>query len=159
RTLLFRSRPSLEEAISGEDVLSRLAELRARAAAGELDADGPVVSIEPEGFIDIESEVYILPILDWASIRLPTPLPGKLLKVASLSQAEAAGKTQPRSREELLRDYKVGLMFVIDTTKSMGPYIEEVRDAVAALKERLSSHEEAERFRFGLVGFRDNTRL
>src|SRR5690606_36085580 len=86
-------------------------------------------------------------------------MPAKLLKVASLSQGEAAGKAAPRSREDLLRDYKVGLVFVIDTTRSMGPYIEEVRNAVAALKERLSSHEEAERFRFGLIGFRDNTRL
>lgn len=159
RALLFRSRPSFEEAITGEDVLSRLADLRSRAAAGELDADGPVVSIEPEEFIDIEREFYILPILEWASIRLPTRMPAKLLKVASLSQAESAGKGLPRSREELLRDYEVGIVFVIDTTKSMAPYIEQVRDAVAALKERLSSHEEAERFRFGLVGFRDNTQL
>ncbi len=158
RALLFRSPESMQEALSGEDVLSYLAHLREQASEGTLDADSPVISIEPAEFVDIETNFYTLPIIQFSDIRLPNHMPAKLLKVASLSEREVP-KTPPPSREELLRDYKVGVVFVIDTTKSMAAYIEEVRDAVAALKERLSSYEEAERIRFGLIGFRDNTTL
>lgn len=159
RALIFRSREALEDALSGEDVVAHLSHLREQARDGNVPVDGAVVSIEPENFIDIENNFYVLPILEASSVRLPTRMPARLLKIASLSQTEGADKPPVSNSEDLLRDYKVGLVFAIDTTRSMRPYIDEVRNAVSELKDRLASHPESERFRFGLFGFRDNVDL
>ena len=63
------------------------------------------------------------------------------------------------SREDALRDFRIGVTFVIDTTRSMQPYVEQVRQVMTRLQDRIGNNPEAERFRFGLVGFRDNIDL
>lgn len=52
---------------------------------------------------------------------------------------------------------KTGIAFVIDTTSSMGPYIESLRDVVTRLNEVLSTNGVLQDTAFALIGFRDNT--
>lgn len=159
RALIFKTRDDLIETLSHEDVQARLDTLREEAIAGSLPESSPILSIEPADYIDIEQEFYVLPILEGRRIILPSKIPANLLKIASLPKNAPRRAPAPMNREELLRDYKVGITFVIDTTRSMGPYIDETRKAVQSLKDQLLSGPEADRFRFGLVGFRDNTAL
>jgi len=55
------------------------------------------------------------------------------------------------------RAFKVGVAFVIDTTRSMGPCIDLARDFVRGISSGLAAHGLQDRFDFALVGFRDNT--
>jgi len=159
RALLFSSKEALEETLSGEDVVARLDQLRRDAIAGQTSEISPVVSIEPAEHIDIEREFYILPILESQNIRLPNRLPSNLLRVASVSQRASGSAESEMSREDALRDFRIGVTFVIDTTRSMQPYVEQVRQVMTRLQDRIGNNPEAERFRFGLVGFRDNIDL
>lgn len=156
RALVFKTKDALTETLGQEDVTARLERLRQEAEADELPADSPIVSIEPAEYVDIENEFYILPILDSDQIRLPNRMPAKLLQIASVPQRTDGTDTSGMSREEALRNFKVGVTFVIDTTRSMKPYIDEVRAAMSQFRDRIAGSPEGDRFRFGLVGFRDN---
>jgi hypothetical protein len=118
-----------------------------------------VVSIEPETYVDIQEQFYILPILEHEVTFNPLNYEElKLLEVASIPESFAPTE-EPPSREEILRDFKVGVMFVIDSTISMGPYIEQTRAAVEDLYRRIAGSEIGERVSFGLIAFRDRTDL
>ena len=129
-----------------------------KAVAGKLPPDSPVVSIEPETFIDINKQFYLLPIMEHQRRRLPGRLTGKVLKVASVP-LDVNPLSDTKSRDDVLRDFNVGIVFVIDTTTSMGPFIDRTRKAVESLYQRIAKSDISERVSFGLVGFRDNTKL
>ncbi|WP_371344797.1 vWA domain-containing protein [Ancylobacter sp. IITR112] len=158
RTLIFKSRTDLESTLSSEDVTARIDRLRREAVMQRLPADSPVISIEPAEFVDIEREFYILPILEAQRVRLPSNGPAKLLRIASVAE-RAESTPAPASQEDALKNFRIGVTFVIDTTQSMQPYIDEVRRVIARLRDRIAGSPQADRFRFGLVAFRDSTRL
>lgn len=155
RALIFKSREELEATLSQEDVASRLDQLRSDAVSGTSQPQSPVISIEPAEHIDIENEFYVLPILESESVRLPTNIRAQLLRIASVPK-QRGQLTSPPNPEDALRDFRVGITFVIDTTKSMQPYIDEVRKAIEQLRDSIAGSPQADRFRFGLVAYRDN---
>lgn len=57
------------------------------------------------------------------------------------------------------RPFKAGVVFVVDTTTSMEPYIERTREAVRRIHTRLANSENGENMCFGIVGFRDNVEV
>lgn len=157
RTLIFKSKPDLEATFRSEDLGPRLDRMRREAATGTLPANSPIISIEPAEYVDIERQFYILPILEAQRIRLPSNPSAKLLRIASVSEREQAPPPAVE-REEALRNFRIGVTFVIDTTQSMQKYIDEVRNAVRRLRDSIAGTPEADRFRFGLVAFRNSTR-
>lgn len=159
RALIFKTKEALTQTLGQEDVSSRLARLREDAAAENLPPDSPLVSIEPSEHVDIEQEFYVLPILDYDQIRLPNRMPAKLLEIASVPKQAPSTPAPGVSRDEALQNFKVGVTFVIDTTKSMNPYIDQVRAAITQFRDRIAGSPEGDRFRFGLVGFRDSIEL
>ena len=158
RVLLFRDRASLQAVIddkSGE----RYRRLYAAAVAGKLGPNAPVVAIQPARYVDILKEFYLVPIhraedtwlgseqarmLEISSVPLPPPDAGKATARDDRPAADAPG----------LRN---GIVFVIDSTLSMQPYIERTRDAVRKLFRQLRNDRSLGQVRFGLVAFRDNT--
>jgi hypothetical protein len=55
-----------------------------------------------------------------------------------------------------LTEFSVGIVFVIDTTVSMQPYIDETHAAVRRIYEQISESPVADKVSFGMIGFRDN---
>jgi hypothetical protein len=159
RTLLFQDQKAIVDLLNSEDLVGQVQALRDQAVAGSLPADSTVVSIEPETYVDIQEQFYILPILQNELTFNPLNYEElKLLEVASIPQAFAPTE-EPPSREEILRDFKVGVLLVMDATRSMGPYIAVTRAAVEDLYQRIAGSEIGERVSFGLVAFRDSTEL
>lgn len=144
RSLLFRSSDDIKTLVTAADAPARISALRTEAIAGRASNDS-VVAVEPEtppaGF-------YFLPILGWEmNARLGPRVSGRILKVASLTTDPVA---PPPGAQ------RIGVVFVIDTTTSMGPYIARVRDAVAGLQSDLARLPAGQDMRFGLVGFRQS---
>jgi hypothetical protein len=170
RTLLFRDRDSLLDLLESETLVARSRELREAAASGSVPEDFPVISIEPAVHIDIQEQFYLLPILSAEEIYLASGFTTRLLEVASvtteekekedvLSRDEAyrALMEGVGEREEALRDFRAAVVFVIDSTTSMGPYIERTREAVRSISGALQRADLAGKIDFGLVAYRDNT--
>lgn len=158
RSLIFNTSDALEQTYATPDIAARLTELRQQADQRTLPPGSPVISIAPSRFVDITREFYILPILEARRIRLPGNPAAKLLRIASVSERAQASRAD-MGAEDALRDFKIGITFVIDTTQSMQPYIDEVQAAIRRLRDRIAGGPQADRFRFGLVAFRDSTRI
>lgn len=159
RALIFESEEKFRELMEEEDLVATANAYREAAAADRQSPESGVVSVEPAEYVDIRDRLYILPILDHQRLaRLPGRNRGELLKIASLSAKDdpPIGNTAPKPN---IKDQIFQFVFVIDTTKSMRPYIEGVRDGISEFAREISNGPVGDAARFGLVEFRDNTEL
>lgn len=146
RQLFFRERGPLAAILERENFATEMAGLRVAAAAGRA-ATSNVVSIEPETVVDIDRNFYLFPILSHQAAWLPLGQEGNLLEVASITANQ-----QPPERS----DFKAGVVFVVDTTRSMQPYIDRTKQAIRQIQGALTNSAVGANVRFGLVGFRQN---
>src|SRR5690606_33360685 len=144
RVLLFGERDALAAIAEQNDVAGYEA-LRERAIAGDV-AGTPVAAIQPEGFIDIRRNFYLVPILSHEDV-LVGDYPARLLQVASVPLRYPEGQDP----------YRAGIVFVIDATLSMQPYIERTRDIMREVYGQIEAAGLSDRVGYGLVAFRDNT--
>jgi len=124
-------------------------------------ADG-VVAKEPELAVDQREQFYLLPIFEARELYTQAGEPLRLLRVASVTkQAETEASTeaseQPSPTVSGLQAFNAAVVFVIDSTISMGPYIDRTRDAVRSITEQIEATGLGDQIKFGLVSFRGNT--
>ncbi|MCZ8150662.1 MAG: VWA domain-containing protein, partial [Roseomonas sp.] len=122
----------------------RLAEEASRLP---LPAGFPVVAMEPATAIDIRRQFYLLPILQAEHIIFQDGREFRAVEVASVPVGEAP--PSPR------RDFGLDIAFVVDTTLSMGPYIERVRNALNQVVQATAGAGQR-RTRYALIGFRNS---
>lgn len=153
--LLFRDHENLVKVLESE-LGSGLAEHYAKQAIAG-DPDSPLVAIEPDTYIDPREHFYLLPILD--HFAADDDFATKVLKVAVVNREIHEGPQGPATGNsgDALGGFKVAMAFVIDTTLSMGPYIDQTRDAIRRICEKTQTTQWRERFNFALVAFRDST--
>jgi serine/threonine-protein kinase PpkA len=146
RVLLFRDSDSLRQ-LAGQGNLKAYKRLYGEAVQGQLSDDSPVVAIQPPGYIDIREDFYLVPIHRYEDVFLGNEK-ARLLQVSSvpLAGGTAGGK----------RGYTAGLVFVVDSTLSMQPYIERSRKAVSTIFDTLEGADLLGQVNFGLVAYRDN---
>ncbi len=166
RVLLFDNAQAVRELANGPDI-ERYAELYRAAAAGETRADSPVVAIQPPGKLDIRENFYLVPILGHEDLYLGSER-ARLLKVSSVplesDKALPASQQTPAIAQnpsvapsvEPASDYRAGLVFAIDATLSMDPYIDRTREAVMKIYDSLGDAGLLGNVNFGLVAFRDS---
>jgi serine/threonine-protein kinase PpkA len=144
RVLLFDDRDTLYELAESNDVAAYRA-LRERALDGDVSGTA-IAAIQPDTFIDIRRNFYLVPILGHEDVMLGNDQ-ARLLEVASVPLHYA------RDRDP----YRAGIVFVIDTTISMQPYIERTREIMRDVYEQIDAAGLSDRVSYGVVTFRDNT--
>lgn len=160
RLLIFDEADAVYEVIESEDPGFDAGELRGKAinALGGGEDPAPIVALGPELGVDLQQQFYMLPILEAEEAVFET---GGFVNLVKIAVAKSGGETTRNpapsgaTRKEVLRDFTAGVVFVIDTTRSMGRYFGPVREAVAAVAGALQGSGTAASFHFGLVGFRD----
>ena len=162
--LMFRDRSSLENIVNDLDMAGTAKALYEGIGQGSFPEK--LVSMEPKRFVDITRQFYVLPILQWSQTRIDGD-DVRLLQLAAAVPRSRGADTLENSdyREQAqvgrtaggatLQSVKTDIVFVVDTTRSMQPFIDMTRDAVAAMTKKFSA-ETADRFRFGLVVYRDS---
>ena len=165
-TLFFRHRDELTKLIESESLVREIDQIRRRISTGQISQDFPVLSIEPATHIDPNRHFYLLPILDFEEdeIYMETGHSARVLNVAAVTLREGDEDTLEagginagmKTDESLLRDYRAGIVFVIDTTSSMGPYIERTREAVRRIYRKQKAAPWGRQLSFGLIAYRDN---
>ncbi len=163
--LFFRDRDSLAGLLESEQLVPETERLRATIQAGRIPDDFPVIAEEPNAYVDPNRQFYLLPILGFEEIYLESGHRATLLNVAAVTLQAGkpdllAGRTGADTGSPggaaSPTDYRAGIVFVIDTTTSMGPYIDRTRDAVRRIYDRLKGSPLGGALSFGLVAFRDN---
>ena len=162
RLVFFDSRASLEKVLKSPRPGDVVGPLVRDIAQGRRDPR--VVALEPETYVDIREKFYLLPILDHVQTTLASGESVRLLRIASVTEQEADGGpaphtgttagSAPAAPSEPARQFRAAVVFVIDSTTSMGPYIEQTKQAVADVYQRLRDAQVIDRVRFGLVAFR-----
>lgn len=170
RLALYKDRDFLLELLESETAVARnravVERVEAAIANGSLSSgtaeDLPAISIEPETYVDFTRDFYLLPILDAEEVFLADGFSARLLKIASVSAGEtpdAVGATPAGSvpsGPDSERQFRTGIAFVVDTTTSMGPYIEQMRSAMGRIFGAIEEAGQQSRVAFAVVGFRDN---
>ena len=147
RVLLFRDSDSLRR-LAGQSDLAAYQRLYGEALQGQLSVDSPVVAMQPPGYIDIQDDFYLVPIHRYEDVYLGSER-ARLLQVSSVPLAGKSGSAGARA-------YTAGVVFVIDSTLSMQPYIERTQEAVTTIFAKLSQADLPGQVNFGLVAYRDN---
>ncbi len=140
------------ERLLGDPLLAREALRRVQTGG-----DHKVLALEPSTSAIPQEQFYLLPILEsWESFDA-SGQPAQLLNVASIDpgnapQQRGVSETPPAVAE----DFRTGIVLVVDTSVSMQPYIDRVREVVSQIQARLAARGELDRVSFGLVGFRSS---
>lgn len=170
RVMMFAEHNSLQKLIDDNDQ-EGYARLYQAVVNDEKLANNPVIAIQPEGHIDIRNNFYLVPIKQHEDVYLGNEQ-ARMLQIASVplgEQSEAAAlsssssvvpnqtntATSPNSSNET-RNYRSGIHFVIDSTISMGPYIDRTREATRKVYNSIARQGLNNQVSFGLTAFRDN---
>ena len=156
-TLFFRDHETLVNTCVDEQLPAKLKEYIAFIAKKQdVPAGYPVIAAEPPETAVSKKNFYLLPVLNVDTQFEKT----KLLEVACLdpgisgSQDAGAGKEGALPPDESV--LRSGFVFVIDTTISMGPYIEQTTKLVRAIYDELEKNPHGDKFAFAVVAFRSN---
>jgi len=118
-----------------------------------------VLALEPDASAVPQNQFYLLPIFDAKETFDQNGQPVQLLNVASIDpgntpQRTASGEAIKTAASK--EAFRTGVVLVVDTSVSMQPYIDQVRDVIAELQKQIGQRGELDSVSFGLVGFRNN---
>lgn len=152
--LFFRTQNPLMTLINDPAPAQRAQTLLAQAQAakaGQASA-GELAALEPQETAVAQSRFYLLPIFNFTEAYTPGGQPVQLLQVASIDPGGGlTTMTAPPPRA-----LKTAMAFVIDTTLSMGPYIDRARQVIAQLYDAIEAAGLSDKVSFGLVAYRSS---
>ncbi len=173
--LMFESRKFSRDLVEKPQAGRKAAaqQLYAAIESGKIDNNFPVVSVEPKKAVDITREFYLLPILEHENIEIDNR-EGRLLKLAAVTNAGVAAREKSdirtnkeylslanegstRTKAEQVKNIKVDLVWVIDTTASMQSYIDKTLEVVQEISQTIGNDEQVKNaVKFGVWGYRDS---
>ena len=156
--LFFRDELTVKSILNAPDSRDVIAQMRRSTATSE--PDPRVVAVE-DRTVDWSRTPYLMPILRTSSTVTDDGRRIYLAQVASISgrstsSAGAASGGGMSCRGASLSTLVHQVVFVIDTTASMGPYIDGVRRIADQWVNEVTRLNVGDKFRFGVVGYRNN---
>ena len=149
--LFFKDLKSLQKIAGsqspGEQALqleSQFATIRSRSISPP--AQFPVLAVEPQEEAVSREQFYLMPIFQALDLFEGV----KFLEVASINPGSG------RLPEDI--ELKTAIVFIIDTTISMKPYIDRTREAVSKIYDAIEKAGLTDNVAFGLVTFRNSTK-
>ncbi|MEM7564573.1 MAG: vWA domain-containing protein, partial [Pseudomonadota bacterium] len=155
RVMLFNSKQDLEKLVNDYD-RDGYQSLYQSVVAGEPPENSPVIAIQPEAHLEIREDFYLVPIKQHEDVYLDNEQ-ARLLEIASVPLDDSDDAVNVSSVETDTRSYRSGIHFVIDSTQSMGPYIDRTREAVRKVYSAIEKQGLTNQVSFGLTAYRDNT--
>ena len=154
--IFFRDTKALQDICDAPDMSERLVSLQLSVAKKK--AGPEVVASEPmTSSVDL-NRFYLMPILE-----MQEPYEGtKFLRVASIDPGQIPGSQYHQGKSGTAADPtkkapRTGIAIVMDTTVSMQPYIEQSRQLIKTIYDRLQKENLTEHVGFAFVAFRNST--
>ena len=122
--------------------------------AGREDPNLPIVAMEPTDSAVARSRFYLMPVLNMDNQFEVV----KLVEVASIDPGTDAGKpgAGQSSAPSTPMELNTGITFVIDTTISMRPYIEQTLSLVRSIYDKLEKSPNGDKVAFAVVAYRNS---
>ena len=147
---------------------------QAASSKKSLPKDFPVLSMEPKMSVDNVENFTLMPIIDYKVVEFEGR-ESRLLDIVAVNSSEKDRKssdlrtnkdylststTTSESKANQLKNIKFDVVWVIDTTRSMGPYINKVRESMINISKQLAKNKDVNsRISFGVWGFRDSSTI
>ena len=154
RVMLFNDKIDLEKLVNDYDKEGYQA-LYDAIVNNSIPADSPVIAIQPEAHLEIRDNFYLVPIIQHEDVYLGNEQ-ARLLEIASVPLEDPKTAAELAKLQSNKRSYRSGIHFVIDSTQSMGPYIDRTREAVAKVYSAIEKQGLTNQVGFGLTAYRDN---
>lgn len=186
RALIFEQEAGLDNIIDSDDGAQQYKKLYETASKGG-QAEG-VISIEPDKYVDPSKNFYLLPILNSVESIYPDGNFVYKHEIASVTakdsksstdtaakakggdaaangasaqattKANAAASKDSNSDDPYVVAFKSAIVFVIDSSISMRPYIERTKQAINSIYKSIESNNLNDSVHFGIVSFRADTK-
>ncbi len=155
RSLIFKDIDLLQNLVENysKENTDKIHKLEKEAILGK--AQDEIVSIEPDTFVDFKKNFYLLPILEAKETMFSDGNYTRLLHIASVTSNANKLAIKPQQN---LQDYKSAVVFVIDSSISMQPYIDRTRKAISDIYEKIEKHNLKDSVNFGIVSYRSNVK-
>ncbi len=151
--LFFRDFDALDNLVRSPDMRAAVDNLHQVGAA----PDSPLLAMEPMDAAIPRKQFYLIPIFSFSDEYERHNL--RLLKVGVIDPGapSAPRKAQPAPPRPQ-QHFSIGLAFIVDTTISMGPYIERTKSFIREAYDALEQSPIAENVSFAVVAYRNSTR-
>ena len=156
RVLFFKNREAVLGLLNAPDRVSRGRQLAEQVRTSAVTPASALVAAEPEQFVDIQRRFYLLPVLEAHNQLLSSGHRTRVVRVASVNQTDLDPRPAPTNNPAAVSRFTNAVVFVIDATRSMQPYIERVRGAVKELLTQAQSASLVDRMAFGLFAYQDD---
>lgn len=173
--LMFDSKSNIKDLInsSQEQRAESVSKLYRAIDENNMSKNFVVKSVEPKRAVDIQKEFYLLPILDFEAVEFGNR-EARVLKLAAVTNAKAGARGEDDIRESgtyqteavapstviskaKIKKLSIDIVWVIDTTVSMRPYIEETLDLIRTASTKMAeNHPDNIILNFGVWGYRDS---
>ncbi|MDR1777820.1 MAG: VWA domain-containing protein [Desulfovibrio sp.] len=159
--LFFKDHDSLEKLCLDNELDKKIRHYEEIVRSGKTPPDFPVIAQEPPETAVSEKNFYLLPVLNVDNAFGES---AKLLEVASIDPGGDAGTGSGNSSGASSPDvpdsgFRTGFVFVIDTTISMKPYIDQTLKLVRSIYDELEKNPHGDKIAFAVMAFRSNTEL
>ena len=158
--LFFKDKTSLATIVDADKPETLIKPIR--DALKENKIAPQVVAQEPKEFIDFKSNFYLLPILQGEEVMNGQGFYERILEVASVSKQETVVKNNKSTKQSAddntnqVAPFKAAIVFVIDSTISMDPYISRTKEAVERVYQHIEKEHLQDQVKFGLISFRSS---
>jgi hypothetical protein len=166
--IMFKERKPLEDLVLDPKLPERSNKYYQLLASK--DAPPEVITREPDTYVDIRKKFYLLPVLesvdlsdqgidDARILQIAAAVPDKRARPEELCTTERGDFAKCARETGTVGDneLRINVVYVIDMTESMQPYIDAVTNATRDSARILSEATRTEdRVRFGLIGYRDH---
>ena len=156
--LFFKDHQALVQTALSDDLGERIKAYNAQIQKGEIPPDFPVIAAEPDdrqGAVSRE-RFYLLPVL---AVDEQFGDMTKLLQVASIDPGNGGTQSgvEPKGGQSAAKpELKTAITFVVDTTISMRPYIEQTKSMLRGIYDELEKSPHGDKVAFAVVAYRNN---
>lgn len=163
KVVVFRGKESLER-LAQETPEQRATEIKryasALASSGSERVPAEVVGVEPDGWARMQNQFFVLPVIDQKLVEMDGR-DASILRVAAATHERGQRLPSAADRSgETAGGPKVDIVFVMDLTRSMGPFVERTRQMLVDIASSLSGGGvAADAVALGLWGYRDDPKL
>jgi len=173
--LMFKQQEAVENLLHAaapdrETLVKRLYEV---IDEGAIPGNFPVLSVEPRRAVDVKGNFYLLPILQHQAIEIGGR-EGRILEIAAATSAAQGRGASTLDKDDYrrtatldtdftspeLKNLEIELVFVMDLTRSMGPFVDATLAVMRSLSTQMGTNPDIrDHVRFGFVGFRDSEEI
>jgi serine/threonine-protein kinase PpkA len=155
RVVMFKTHRALSALVTARDGAAKAKAIIDQIEAGHADPN-VIAAVEPKAAVNPHNAFYLMPILFWDEADFADGTPTRLLQIAGVNRLPPRPQPAPAPPPPPAPKFRIGIVFVLETSNSMGPYIERTKEMIRETYQALEAAGTADRVEIGLVGYRAN---